>query len=148
MLWSWHWDFWWLQYSFKTVLALLFFQVGRFFKIFYLFVFGCTGFCCSWAFSRCGKRGLLFLMVPGFSLQGLLITVASLIAEHGLYDVRASVVESPRLQKVEWVVVHGLSCPVACGTFSDQGSNLCPLHWKTDSSTRPPGKSILPLLEG
>ena len=38
---------------------------------------------------------------PGFSLQGLLITVASLIAEQGLYDVRASVVESPRLQKVE-----------------------------------------------
>ena len=28
------------------------------------------------------------------------------------------------------VVAHGLSCPVACGIFSDQGLNLCPLHWQ------------------
>lgn len=26
------------------------------------------------------------------------------------------------------VVEHGLSCPVACGTFLDQGSHLCPLQ--------------------
>ena len=25
--------------------------------------------------------------------------------------------------------VHGLSYPMACGIFPDQGSNLCPLHW-------------------
>ena len=31
------------------------------------------------------------------------------------------------------VGVHGLSCPVACGIFLDQGSNLCPLHWQADS---------------
>ena len=28
---------------------------------------------------------------------------------------------------------HGLGCPTACGNFPDQGSNLCPLHWQTDS---------------
>ena len=26
------------------------------------------------------------------------------------------------------VVVHGLSCSVACGIFPDQGLNRCPLH--------------------
>ena len=31
------------------------------------------------------------------------------------------------------VVVHGLSCPVACRIFLDQGSNPCPLHWQVDS---------------
>ena len=31
------------------------------------------------------------------------------------------------------VVVHGLSCSVACGVFSDQGSNPCLLHWQVDS---------------
>ena len=35
--------------------------------------------CCAWAFFSCGERGLLFIVVPG-----LLIAVASLIAEHGL----------------------------------------------------------------
>ena len=35
--------------------------------------------CCAWAFSSCGERGLLFVMVGG-----LLIAVASLVAEHGL----------------------------------------------------------------
>ena len=36
----------------------------------------------------------------------------------------------------EWalvVVPHGLSYPVACGIFLDQGSNPCPLHWRVDS---------------
>ena len=31
------------------------------------------------------------------------------------------------------LVVHRLGCPAACGTFSDQGRNLCPLHWQADS---------------
>ena len=35
--------------------------------------------CCAWAFSSCGERGLLFAAV-----LGLLIAVASLVAEHGL----------------------------------------------------------------
>ena len=35
--------------------------------------------CCTWALSSCGERGLLFAVV-----RGLLIAVASLVAEHGL----------------------------------------------------------------
>ena len=31
------------------------------------------------------------------------------------------------------VVVDGLICPVVCGIFPDQGSDLCPLHWPVDS---------------
>ena len=30
-------------------------------------------------------------------------------------------------------VAHGLLCPVACGIFSDQGLNLCPLPWQVNS---------------
>ena len=35
--------------------------------------------CRVWAFSSCGERGLLFVAV-----HGLLIVVASLVADHGL----------------------------------------------------------------
>ena len=35
--------------------------------------------CCAWAFSSCGEQRLLFIVV-----HGLLIVVASLIAEHEL----------------------------------------------------------------
>ena len=35
--------------------------------------------CCARAFSGCGERGLLFVVV-----HGLLIVVASLVVEHGL----------------------------------------------------------------
>ena len=31
------------------------------------------------------------------------------------------------------VVVHGLRCSTACGSFLDQGLNPCPLHWQADS---------------
>ena len=31
------------------------------------------------------------------------------------------------------VVVHGVSCPKACGIFPDQLSNLCPPHWQVES---------------
>ena len=35
--------------------------------------------CCAWAFSSCGERVLLFVVV-----RRLLTVVASLVAEHGL----------------------------------------------------------------
>ena len=42
------------------------------------------------------------------------------------------------------VVVHGLSCCIACGIFPDQGSDPCLLHWQADSlHTEPPGKPSL-----
>ena len=35
--------------------------------------------CCARAFSSCGERGLLFIVV-----RGILIVVSSLVVEHGL----------------------------------------------------------------
>ena len=31
-------------------------------------------------------------------------------------------------------VAHGLSCPLTCGIFLDEGLNLCLLHWQVYSS--------------
>ena len=46
----------------------------------FFFFLGALGLrCCVQAFSSCGERGLLFIAV-----RGLLIAVASLVAEHGL----------------------------------------------------------------
>ena len=103
---------------------------GSFFGSFELWVLGSVGFlkiclflaalglfCCTRAFSSCGKQGLLIV-----ALRGLRIAVSSLIAEHRLLGARASV-----------VVAHGLSCSAACGIYPDQGSNPCPLHCQTDS---------------
>ena len=55
-------------------------------------------------------------------VHGLLVGVASLVAEHGLWGMWASVAGAFRL-----------SCPKAYGIFLDQGSNLCPLHWQVNS---------------
>ena len=49
------------------------------FFIFYLCLAVLGLRCCTWAFSSCGERGLLFVEV-----RRLLIAVASLVAEHGL----------------------------------------------------------------
>ena len=92
--------------------------------------------CCTWAFSSCGKQGLLFIAVCG-----LLIVVASLVAEHGLqtHELQqlwhtGSAVVAHELQSTGSVVVaHRLSCFAACGIFPDQGSNPCPLQWQVDS---------------
>ena len=50
-----------------------------FFKLIYLFLAVLGLHCCSQTFSSCDERGLLFVVV-----RGLLIAVASLVAEHGL----------------------------------------------------------------
>ena len=46
----------------------------------YLFLAALGLRCCAQIFSSCGERGLLFIGV-----RGLLIGVASLVVEHGLY---------------------------------------------------------------
>ena len=68
----------------STVCILI--KTHIFFSFFFLFLNLCIWFlaalglhCCVRAFSSCGERGLLFVMV-----RGLLIAVASLVAEHGL----------------------------------------------------------------
>ena len=55
----------------------LFFYKFIYFIYLFLAVLGLR--CCAQAFSSCGERGLLFVVVCG-----LLIAVASLVAEHGL----------------------------------------------------------------
>ena len=49
------------------------------FLFIYLFLAALGLCCCARAFSSCGEWGLLFIAV-----RGLLIAVASLVAEHGL----------------------------------------------------------------
>ena len=91
----------------------------------YLFMAALGLRCCAQAFSSCGRQRLLFTVV-----HALLITVASLVAKHGLKSV-ASV-----------TVVHWLSGPVACAVFPEQGLNphilqweVIPNHWTTKKST-------------
>ena len=55
------------------------FFIYKFIYFIYLFLVVLGLHCCMWAFSGCGERGLLLVVV-----RGLLIAVASLVAEHGL----------------------------------------------------------------
>ena len=62
-----------LSFPFLQMGMKLFFLINLF--IFYIFIFGCIGS----SFLCMGEQGLLFIVV-----RGLLISVASLVAEHGL----------------------------------------------------------------
>ena len=54
--------------------------------------------------------------------SGLLIAVASLIAQHGLWGTWALEVAVPGLQSTGSIlVVHGLRCSVACGNLPRSG---------------------------
>ena len=111
------------KYSYCMVLLL--------FRIFFLksIYFGCaeSSLLCRF-FSSCGERGLLFIAVCR------LLVVASLVAEHELWGMRASVVVAPKLwSTVSIVVAPKFSCSATYGTFPDQGLNLCLLHWQADS---------------
>ena len=71
---------------------------------------------CARAFSSCGKQGPLFIAVHRPLTIGPLLLRST---------------GSRRAGSV--IVAHRPSCPAACGTFPDQGSNPCPLHWQADS---------------
>ena len=77
--------------------------------------------CCMWAFSSCGEQGSSLVAVCGFSLQWLLIAVASLVVEHGLWSAGSA------------VVARGLTCLKACGIFPNQGLNQDSLCWQVDA---------------
>ena len=102
------------------------------------------------------QKKIFWLCWVFVAVHRLLIVVASLVAEHRALDLQASLVAACGLSSCDtwaqqlWhvgsavvargvqsagsvVVVHGLSCSAACGIFSDQGSNPCPLHWQADS---------------
>ena len=59
--------------------VFVFFFLINLFILFYLFLAALGLHCCTRVFSSCGARGLLFVVV-----HELLISVASLVAEHGL----------------------------------------------------------------
>ena len=94
------------------------------------FIFGCAGssLLCS-LFSSCCKRGCSLVAV-----LGLLIVVASLVAERGLQGTQASVcwqacsvIVVPGLWSTSSaVVMHRLSCSMACRIVPDQEWLLLP----------------------
>ena len=78
----------------------------------FLFIFGCAG--------SSLLRGLSLVVVcVGFSLRWLL-----LLPSMGSNDATAASLT---------VVACWPSCSTACRIFLDQRSNMCPLHWQTDS---------------
>ena len=97
-------------------------------------------------YARIDTVGRFFLV--GFSLAAVkggyslvavhefLTAVASLIVEHGLQSVWASVVAARGLSSCVpglWstgsvLVTHRLNCPAACGILPDQGLSPCLLH--------------------
>ena len=117
--------------SFKISASLLLFLLIIYFCL------GCTGssllhgLCFS-----CGEWGCSLVVVHGLLLAG-----ASLVAGHRLqvlglkqlWQVGSAVAAPGLLSTGLVVVVHELSCSMACGIFPDQGSNLCLLHWEVDS---------------
>ena len=86
------------------------------------------GLCCCTGFSLVAVNG-------GYSLvavPGLLITLASLVKEHGLQGAQASAVVAPGLQSTgSVVVVHGLSCPwhVESSRIRDRNHLSCAGRW-------------------
>ena len=78
-------------------------KVGYYFFFFNLFWL-CWVFVAARRLSLVAASGGYCLVL----LPGLLVAMASFVAE------------------------HRLSCPVACGIFLDQGLNPCPLNWQAD----------------
>ena len=129
------------MHAFQTL-----FKKNKFIYFIYLFLSALGLCCCAWAFSSCGKQGLLFVAV-----RGLLLAVASLVAEHGLqvrglqqlWHKGSGVVARGFQSTGSVVVAHGLSCSAVCGIFPDQGLNPCPLPMAGGFlTTAPPGKSL------
>ena len=93
----------------------------------------------AWACSGCGGGEGGRLLFTG--AHGLLIAVASLVAEQSLgragFSTAAcgSVLVACGFQgtRASLAVVRVLRGSAACGIFSDQGLNPCPLHWQVDS---------------
>ena len=116
--------------------SFLFFFFNNVINQFLLFLAVLCLHCCVGFSLLATSRGSSLVVV-----HGLLIAVASLIVKYGLQGTRALVVAifllsscgSKALEPGSIVVVHGLSCSVACGAFLDQGSNPCLRHCWADS---------------
>ena len=88
---------------------------------------------------RCCVGFSLVVASRGYSpvvVCGLLITVVSLVTEHGLDGVWASVFVAHGLTRMAPGLSScdaGFSCFRAGGIFQDQGLNPCLLRWQVDS---------------
>ena len=68
------------SFFYKVLIMVTLFLINLFiYLLIYLFLAALGLHCCAQAFSSCSERELLFVAV-----RGLLIAVASLVAEHGL----------------------------------------------------------------
>ena len=77
----------------------------------------------------------LFIM---FGCAGVFVAVCRLspVVEsgaHSLVGVLGLLLQWLLLLQSTGSMAHGLSCPMACGSIPDLGSNQCPLHCKADS---------------
>ena len=97
--------------------------IYAFFKIYvYLFMYAVLGLHCCTGLSLVVISGAtLQWLCAGFSFQGLLLLQSMVFNALKLYQL---------LHLGSVAMVHGLSCSSLCGTFPDQESNLCPLHWQ------------------
>ena len=92
-------------------------EIGSLLLFINLFI-GCAGsLLLCWAFSTCGKWGYSLV-----AMCGLLIAVAPSLVVNTVSGCAGSV-----------AVAHGLSCPMACEIFPNQGWNSCSLLWQADS---------------
>ena len=104
------------------------------------------GLCCCVGFS-------LVVASRGYSpvaVRGLLITVPSLVAEHGLEGVWASVFVAHGLMRMASGLSScdaGCSCSRAGGIFQDQGLNPCLLRWQVNSLPLSHEESLLILFK-
>ena len=94
------------------------------------FIFGCAGSSWLLAGSSLVASGRDYSSV---ALHRLLTATASCCGEQALGHVGSVVAALGLLITGLIAVVHGLSCPMPCGIFSDRGSNSCLLRWQADS---------------
>ena len=112
----------------------MFFLVS--FKI-YLYIVVLGLHYCEWAFSSQGERRLLSShgvwasRCSGFSRCGAPALGHVGVSSCGTWDQKLRFPGSRAQTQV--VVVHGLSCSMACGIFPDQRSNPRLVHWQADS---------------
>ena len=114
---------------------LVFFSFLTCVCLFYLWL--CWVFVAAWGLSLAvASGGYSALRCSGFSLLWLLSlwSLGPRVRRLQWLQHVGSAVSAQGLQSIgSLAVAHGLSCPAACGIFSDQGSNQCPLHCKVDS---------------
>ena len=108
----------------------------NFLNFIYLFTYLLIDFWFCWVFVVVCEVSLV-VASGAYSLVvvcGLFLVVGSLCC--GARALGCVGFSSCSLQGLEWGLsscANGLSCPVACEVFLNQGSNPCPLHWQADS---------------